>query len=144
MVRRIGCALTLVLMCCGDLSAQGPGSIEERLVRLEEGQKALVQRFDDFRAEVNQRFDDANRRLDDFRADVKQRLDDLQLWQQLMVAAMAGVLAQGFVLWRHVVRLGTRLEDHLREGPGGRPEPVQGQELDAIRKRLDRLEGSRA
>ncbi|MEW6618413.1 MAG: hypothetical protein AB1422_03525 [bacterium] len=35
--------------------------IEERLIRLEEGQKALNQRFDD----MNQRFDDMNQRLND-------------------------------------------------------------------------------
>jgi len=50
--------------------------IVERLTRLEEGQKALNQRFDD----VNQRFDDVNRRFDDVNRrfdDVSQRFDDV-------------------------------------------------------------------
>jgi len=37
--------------------------IIERLTRLEEGQKALNQRFDDLKDDMNRRFDDVNRRI---------------------------------------------------------------------------------
>ena len=38
--------------------------IVERLTRLEEGQKALNQRFDDMNNHMNKRFDDMNKRFD--------------------------------------------------------------------------------
>lgn len=47
--------------------------IVERLTRLEEGQKALNKRFDDLRAEMNDRFDGVNMRFDDLRAEMNGR-----------------------------------------------------------------------
>ncbi len=67
--------------------------IVERLTRLEEGQKALAQRFDD----VNRRFDDVNRRFDD----VNQRITDLT---QIMLAMFGSLIALiialfGYIAW---------------------------------------------
>jgi len=42
-----------------------PSSIEERLIRLEVGQKALNQRIDDFRQDTNTRFAAIDKRFDD-------------------------------------------------------------------------------
>ena len=56
--------------------------IVERLTRLEEGQKALNQRFDDVNRrfdDVNQRFEDVNRRIDDLRAEMNTKFN-IMLW----------------------------------------------------------------
>ncbi|MEW6609805.1 MAG: hypothetical protein AB1414_20570 [bacterium] len=82
--------------------------IEERLIRLEEGQKALNQRLDD----MNQRFDDMNQkfnqRLDDMNQKFNQRFDDMNQRLNDMMGIMLsgfGVLLAGmfsltgFVIW---------------------------------------------
>ncbi|MFQ6042238.1 MAG: hypothetical protein ACE5PV_15390, partial [Candidatus Poribacteria bacterium] len=75
-----------------------PSSIEERLIRLEDGQKALNQRIDD----MNKRFDDMNKRFDD----INKRFGDLQFWLQLVfgvVALMlAGLIAHWLLMWRRL------------------------------------------
>ncbi|MEW6618414.1 MAG: hypothetical protein AB1422_03530 [bacterium] len=67
--------------------------IEERLIRLEEGQKTLNQRLDD----INQRFNDMNQRFDD----MNQRLNDMM---GIMLSGFGVLLAgmfslTGFVIW---------------------------------------------
>ncbi len=78
--------------------------IIERLIKLEEGQKALNQRFDD----INGRFDDVNRRIDDLRG--------------LLYVILAGMFALvGFVIWHRrtalspAIRRTAILEDALKE-----------------------------
>ena len=75
----------------------------ERLLRLEEGQKAINQRFDD----VNKRFDDVNRRFDDVNKrfdDVNKRIDDLREevkgLRDLLYVVIGGIFVLiGFVIW---------------------------------------------
>jgi len=67
--------------------------IVERLTRLEEGIKAVNQRFDF----VDKRFDDVNRRIDD----VNKRFDDLQnfmFWGFGILFAMS-LATFGYIIW---------------------------------------------
>ena len=93
--------------------------IIERLTRLEEGQKivvqrlddtnrrldelnkALSQRIDDTNQSLGQRLDDTNRRIDELRQDIGQRLDELrQTLQWGLGVTFAGMFALiGFVIW---------------------------------------------
>jgi len=92
--------------------------IIEKLIRLEEGQKALNARFDDVNRRIddtNRRFDDVNRRIDD----TNQRIDDLK---GLLYVILAGMFALvGFVIWDRrtalapAIRRTTILEDALKE-----------------------------
>jgi len=82
----------------------------ERLLRLEEGQKAINQRFDDVNKrfdDVNRRFDDVNRRFDDVNKrfdDVNKRIDDLREevkgLRDLLYVVIGGIFVLiGFVIW---------------------------------------------
>jgi len=53
--------------------------VVERLIRLEEGQKALAQRLEDVNTGLNKRIDDTNKRIDDLRAEMRGRIDDLRV-----------------------------------------------------------------
>lgn len=69
--------------------------IVERLTRLEEGQKAIQQRFDD----VNKRFDDVNKRFDDVNKrfdDVNKRFDTLQWMFGIFITAALFIM--GFIV----------------------------------------------
>jgi len=66
--------------------------IVERLTRLEEGQKALNERFDD----VNSRFNDVNSRFNDLRAEMNERFNTLQWMLGLFITISLVIL--GFVL----------------------------------------------
>lgn len=86
--------LTLLVLLIGSFScpavaASPDGEIIERLIRLEEGQKALNQRLDDIIGrfdDVNGRFDDTNHRIDDFKG--------------ILYVILAGMFALvGFVIW---------------------------------------------
>ena len=64
------------------IAASPEEEIIERLIRLEEGQKALNQRLDD----IIGRFDDTNHRIDDFKG--------------ILYVILAGMFALvGFVIW---------------------------------------------
>lgn len=64
--------------------------IRERLIRLEEGQKALNQRIDDLDKRLSKRIDDLDNKL-------SKRIDDLI---NLIYVVLAGMFALvGFVLW---------------------------------------------
>lgn len=95
--------------------------IVEKLSKLEEGQKGIDKRFEDFSAQidirfenVDKRFEDVNRRIDDLRSEMNGRFDDLNnrfndLNQRLNVlqwmfglfitVALAIFAAIGKVLW---------------------------------------------
>jgi len=73
--------------------SQQDDTIKESLIRLEEGQKALNQRFDD----VNKRFDDANRRIDDLRNDIDKRFNWLYLLVSAIIALNGAMV--GSVVW---------------------------------------------
>lgn len=75
-------------------------SIEERLVRLEEGQKSIIaqigdtnKRIDDLRADLNNRFGDMNNRFDDLKSKFA--------WLYILLSsiiALNGVMV-GSVIW---------------------------------------------
>ena len=89
--------------------------IIERLIRLEEGQKALNQRIDERFADVNQRIDDVNenlsKRIDDVNENLSNRIDDVNNRiddvnnriddiHGLMLGLLAGMFVLvGFVIW---------------------------------------------
>lgn len=58
-------------------SAEQP-TIEERLIRLEEGQKRLEQRIKDINSSLNKRIDDTNNRIDDLRKEMNTRFFELR------------------------------------------------------------------
>lgn len=72
---------------------QQDDTINELLIRLEEGQKVLNQRFDD----ANQRFDDVNRRIDDLRNDIDKRFNWLYLLVSAIIALNGAMV--GSVVW---------------------------------------------
>ncbi|MBF0345895.1 MAG: hypothetical protein HQL06_16915 [Nitrospirae bacterium] len=63
---------------------------KERIIRLEEGQKAINQRIDGLETSLNKRFDDMNRRFD--------QMFTLTLWGFGVLFGGMGLL-MGFVLW---------------------------------------------
>lgn len=73
--------------------SQQDDTIKERLIRLEEGQRALNQRFDD----INNRFDDVNRRIDDLRNDIDKRFNWLYLLVSAIIALNGAMV--GSVVW---------------------------------------------
>ena len=93
----------LTTVCLAMISAMAWGqarpTIEERMIRLEEGQKNLEKRIDDLRTEMNGRFSDLNGRF----SDLNGRLDELRA----IVLTGFGVLFAGmfvlvgFVIWDH-------------------------------------------
>ena len=135
--------IVLILMWAGDGFAQQGPTVEERLIRLEEGQKALIQRIED----TNRRIEDTNRRIDDLRADVNGRLDDMQFWVQLLVGVVSGfglVLVGGWItLAVKVSRVETRVQDHLPEAEKDRLLAFQREEIEALKARVERLEVGR-
>lgn len=82
-------------------------SIEERLIRLEEGQKSLEKRFDDLTLQMNNRFNDISNRFNDMNDrfdDMNNRFDDINSkfsWLYIMLSsiiALNGVVV-GSVVW---------------------------------------------
>ena len=68
-------------------------SIEEQLIRMEEGQKSLEKRFDDLTLQMNSRFNDMNNRFDDINSKFN--------WLYIMLSsiiALNGVVV-GSVVW---------------------------------------------
>ncbi len=74
-------------------------TINERLIRLEEGQKSINQRFED----VNKRFDDINKRIDDLQVTFNNRFDDVMTLLQIVIAALTivfvGIFGALFMTW---------------------------------------------
>lgn len=105
----------------GDLTISDK-EIIERLVRLEEGQKAM-----------NIRFDDMNRRF-----------DELVFWIQMifgsMILILMGIISGGILLWRRQTRIETLLENHLKETEKNRLIALHREEIEMLKGRLERLE----
>jgi len=119
----------------------------ERLTRLEEGQRALSQRFDDLKQGTNQRFDDMNRRFDDMNRrfdDMNRRFDQVLFWLELlfgtMILLLAGIFTHGVLLWRRQTRTETLIEDHLRETEKDRLLSMQAEEIRQLKERLAKVE----
>jgi len=150
-------------------SSDKPAAIEEKLIRLEESQKALVQRIEDINNSLNKRIDDlreetstgfANLRQDmDQRFEgvnqkfesmnqrfegINQRFEDLYFWLQiiitLLIAIIAGLIAQFLWIWRRLVKVETQVEEHLAETEKDRLISSYREEIEKLKARIDRLE----
>jgi len=120
------CLLLLIgSLSCSAVAASPEEEIIQRLIRLEEGQKSLNQRFDDVNRrfdDVNQKFNDVNQRFNDVNQrfnDINRRFDDLK---GLLYVILAGMFALvGFVIWDRrtalapAIKRTTILEDALKE-----------------------------
>jgi hypothetical protein len=95
-------------------AAESSPSLEERLIRLEEGQKSLEKRFDDFQKHVDQRFDD-------MRSYVDQRFDHAD---------------QRLIIWKRIIRV----EASLREVEKDTVLGMYRRELERLEQRIVRLE----
>jgi septal ring factor EnvC (AmiA/AmiB activator) len=92
------CALLILIPLTA--FGQQDDTVKERLIRLEEGQKSLNQRFDDVNKrfdDVNKRFDDVNRRIDDLRSDIDKRFNWLYLLVSAIIALNGAMV--GSVVW---------------------------------------------
>ena len=139
--------IALILVWAMDGFAQQRPTIEERLIRLEVGQKALGQRIEDTNRRIDDLRVDMNQRFEDLRADMDRRFDDMLLWLQLMFGAvfatLGAVVAQWLTTARRVVRVETQMEEHLAETEKDRLLVFQGEKLEALEARLERLEMGR-
>ena len=147
LLRRTCFLVTLWATAVTPLTAQSAPTLDERLVRLEEGQKALAQRSDD----TNQRIDDLradmNSRFTDMRVDMNSRFDDLLFWIQmlfgLVAVVIAGLVAQWLLIWQRLIRLETTVHDQLQVTQRDQLVVQLRQELVTIAQRLEHLEGGR-
>ncbi len=115
-------------------------TIEERLVRLEEGQKNLEKSLEDFRSEMNTRFNDMNTRFSDMNtrfSDVNKRFDDLRFWLQFIlgtvVLILGGLVAQWMLFWKRLSQVEARVDERIVLG-------YKEEELKEIKRRLETLE----
>jgi tetrahydromethanopterin S-methyltransferase subunit G len=116
----------------------------ERLTRLEEGQRALSQRFDDLRESTNQRFTDLKQSIDKRFDDMNRRFDQVLFWLELlfgtMIVMLAGIFTHGVLLWRRQTRTETLIENHLRETEKDRLLSMQSEEIKQLKERLAKVE----
>lgn len=144
-------------------SAEKP-TIEERLIRLEEGQKNLAQRIEDINSSLNKRIDDVNNRIDDINTrfvelrqdmnqrfevmdqrldDMSQRIDDLQLWLQIiagiLVAVFAGLIAHLIWIWKRLTKVETRVNGHLAETEKDRLIASYREEIEELQAWVNKL-----
>jgi hypothetical protein len=80
-------------------------TINERLIRLEEGQKSINQRFED----VNNRFDDVNKRIDDLQVNFNNRFNDVMKLLHIMITVLGlvfvGIFGTLLMMWRKLITL---------------------------------------
>ncbi len=89
--------LTIIISSFFVLHAQEGSTLEQRLIRLEEGQKHLDKRIDELRADMNARFDA-------LRADMNNRFEDMNRkfnWLYILLAAIIALNGAmvGSVIW---------------------------------------------
>lgn len=137
-------------------SAEKP-TIEERLIRLEEGQKRLEQRIQDINSSLNKRIDDVNNRIDDINTrfvelrqdmnqrfdDMNQRIGDLQLWFQIaagiLLAILAGLIAHIIWIWKRLTKVETRVNGHLAETEKDRLIVSYREEIEELKAWVNKL-----
>lgn len=82
-------------------------TINERLIRLEVGQKS-----------INQRFEDVNKRIDDLQVTFNNRFDDVMTLLQIVIAALTivfvGIFGALFMTWRKVVTVEAKVKETFR------------------------------
>jgi peptidoglycan hydrolase CwlO-like protein len=104
--------------------------------------------FDALRADTNRQFDtlrtDTNRQFDTLRVDIDRRFDEMMFWLELvfggMMLILAGIFAQGILLWRRQTRTETLLEAHIKETERDRLISFQTEEIKIIKEKMDKLE----
>ena len=105
--------------CCPAKAVSSEKEIIERLIRLEEGLKAMNQRFNERFEDINKRFDDLNKRIAERFEAMNHRIDDLRGLLYVILAGMFVLV--GFVLWDRrtalapAIRRTTVVEDALKE-----------------------------
>jgi len=121
------------------LSAQqnvDQAKILERLARLEEGQKALNQRFDD----VNNRFNDINNRFNDMGG----RFDEVMTWLQIMSTILGlvfiGIFGTLLLMWRRVVTVEARVNEAFRFDERDRMQVFYEERLKKLEQRVKVVE----
>jgi septal ring factor EnvC (AmiA/AmiB activator) len=127
--------------------------------RFEELRADTNKRFEELRADTNKRFEelraDTNKRFGELRADTNKRFDDmnrrfdtLERWLQWIftssVLVLLSMVGGGIYLWRKETKTEALLDAHLRETEKDRLITLQREELELLKKRLDRLEQARA
>ena len=146
------CFLLFLLMIVGGNSAAGQErAVVEGLIRLEEGQKALMQRLENVDKNLGQRIEATNQRVDDLRtdmnqrfADVDKRFADLNFWLQMTFGTIFATLGVVVLQWATTIRRTTqvteRLEAHLTETEKDRLLTFQREEIELLKGRLERVE----
>jgi len=96
-------------------------TINERLIRLEEGQKSINQRFEDVNKrfdDVNKRFDDVNKRIDDLQVTFNNRFDDVMTLLQIVIAALTiifvSIFGTLFLMWRKIITVEAKVTEAFR------------------------------
>ena len=82
----------------------------ERLVRVEEGQKALAQRLEDVKTSLN-------KSIDDLRADMNSRFSDVMTMLQIIIGALVALVlaiaGAGFIMWRKVLAVDAAVQTKI-------------------------------
>lgn len=131
MVCRVNFLLILLFVFSNLVWSQTPESIDERLARLEEGQKSLNQRIDDLRSDMNSRFALMDKRLED----MNRKFNWLYILLSAIIALNGAMV--GSVVWlaRQERPIGQKQYNEILD-----QEHQLQKEIREIKLRLDRLE----
>jgi hypothetical protein len=89
--------ITLTLALSAMAWGQTRPTVEERLIRVEEGIKNLEKRIDGVETSLTKRIDDTNKRIDDLRADIAEMRSMLLTGFGVVLSGMFALI--GFVIW---------------------------------------------
>jgi chaperonin cofactor prefoldin len=102
MLKKIGWTFLLISVI-GLFSISYAGDVpsrqedRERLIRIEEGQKSLLQRIEGFEKRIDSNEKSINQRIDDFRGELK---GEIQALRELIYVVIGGIFVLiGFVIW---------------------------------------------
>jgi len=101
MVKRIISVCWLLILLYSLAQAQEKvdlSTINERLIRLEEGQKS-----------INKRFEDVNKRIDDLQVNFNNRFNDVMKLLQIMITVLGlvfvGIFGTLLMMWRKLITM---------------------------------------
>lgn len=129
---------------------QAKPALEERIIRLEEGQERLKQSIDDLRqttfalfGQVDKRFEQMDKRFEQ----MDKRFDDMNSWLRnivaLVITAFGGMLGLWLLMWKKMNELSTLLKVELTNGSlveAIQRQKTQGEEFEKLKKRIEELE----
>lgn len=111
-------------------------AIREEIKAIKEEQKAIRKDISNLKAGqmvLSQRLDG-----------LEKRFGDLMFWLQMTFSAvlvvLASIIAQWIIMWRRLIRVETKLENHLAETEKDRLIVLQREEINLLKTRLDKLE----